>query len=78
MEKEVSEQEENQNRLLNGILDEIDKWQRRPMSEHLKDRCCSVEKERGFQEGLRLSGAIVRARLIKEEEEEEESEGGDE
>jgi hypothetical protein len=60
---------EEQNQLLQSIIDEIDIWQRRPQPG--RDRCCEVERERGFQEGLRLSGAIVRARLIKIEEDQE-------
>ena len=60
---------EEQNHLLQSIIDEIDIWQRRPQPG--QDRCCEVERERGFQEGLRLSGAIVRARLIKIEEDQE-------
>jgi hypothetical protein len=58
---------QDQNATLQAIIDEIDVWQRRLKS--AADRCCDAERERGFQEGLRLSGAIVRARLIKIEEE---------
>lgn len=61
---------EEQNQLLQSIIDEIDVWQRRPMPEQYKDNHCEFCRERGFQEGLRLSGAIVRGRLIKIEEEE--------
>ena len=61
---------EEQNQLLQSIIDEIDIWQRRPMPEQYKDNHCELCRERGFQEGLRLGGAIVRARLIKIEEEE--------
>lgn len=60
---------EEQNQLLQSIIDEIDIWQRRPAQ--IQDRCCELTRERGFQEGLRLSGAIVRARLIKLEEDDE-------
>jgi hypothetical protein len=60
---------EEQNQLLQSIIDEIDIWQRRPQPG--QDRCCEVERERGFQEGLRLGGAIVRGRLIKIEEDQE-------
>ena len=60
---------EEQNQLLQSIIDEIDIWQRRPTPEAYKDLCCAMERERGFKEGLRLSGAIVRARLIKIKEE---------
>ena len=65
---------EEQNQLLQSIIDEIDIWQRRPMPQQYKDKCCEVTRERGFQEGLRLSGAIVRGRLIKIEEEQEDDE----
>jgi hypothetical protein len=61
---------EDQNATLQAIIDEIEVWQRRPMRSKFSDKCCEITRERGFQEGLRLSGAIVRARLIKIEEEE--------
>ena len=61
---------EDQNATLNAIIDEIEVWQRRrPIKGEFKDKCCEITRERGFQEGLRLSGAIVRGRLIKIEEE---------
>jgi hypothetical protein len=63
---------DDQNATLNAILDQMDVWQRRPMPEQYKDSCCEVQRERGFQEGLRLSGAIVRGFLIKLEEVDEE------
>jgi hypothetical protein len=65
---------EEQNRTLQAIIDEIDVWQRRPTPESYKDLCCAIERERGFKEGLRLSGAIVRGRLIKIEEEQADDE----
>ncbi len=55
---------------LDGIIEEIMKWQNR--KKQLDGRCCSLEREKGFQEGLRLGGAIVRARYIQVEEEEAE------
>ena len=55
---------------LDGIVEEILKWQNR--KKQLDDKCCSFEREKGFQEGLRLGGAIVRARYIQVEEEETE------
>ena len=58
---------DDQNATLNAILDQIEVWQRRPAQ--IRDRCCEMEREGGFQEGLRLSGAIVRGFLIKLEEE---------
>jgi hypothetical protein len=55
---------------LDGIIEEILKWQNRKKVTEASD-CCFREREKGFQEGLRLSGAIVRARYIQVEEEEE-------
>jgi hypothetical protein len=54
-------------KVLDEIVEEILKWQNR--KKQLDDRCCSVERERGFQEGLRLGGAIVRGHYFQEEEE---------
>jgi len=65
---------DDQNATLNAILDQIDVWQRRPMPEHSKDNYGQVQRERGFQEGLRLGGAIVRGFLIKIEEEQADDE----
>jgi hypothetical protein len=62
---------DDQNATLNAILDQIDVWQRRPMPEQYKDSCCEVQRERGFQEGLRLSGAIVRGFVISDDIKEE-------
>ena len=56
---------------LDGIIEEILKWQNRKKITEASD-CCFREREKGFQEGLRLSGAIVRARYIQVEEEETE------
>jgi hypothetical protein len=60
---------QDQNTTLQAIIDGIDVWQRRPMPEQSKDNYGEVQRERGFQEGLRLSGAIVRGFLIEIEEE---------
>lgn len=65
---------DDQNATLNAILDQIDVWQRRPMQEQNKDNYAEVQRERGFQEGLRLGGAIVRGFLINLEEEQEDDE----
>jgi hypothetical protein len=62
---------DDRNATLNAILDQIDVWQRRPMQEQNKDNYAEVQRERGFQEGLRLGGAIVRGFLIKIEEDQE-------
>ena len=56
---------------LDGIIEEILKWQNRKKITEASD-CCFREREKGFQEGLRLSGASVRARYIQVEEEETE------
>lgn len=55
---------------LDGIIEEILKWQNRKKVTEASD-CCFREREKGFQEGLRLSGAIVRARYIQDPEEED-------
>ena len=55
---------------LDGIIEEILKWQNRKKITEASD-CCFREREKGFQEGLRLSGAIVRARYIQDPEEED-------
>jgi hypothetical protein len=65
---------DDQNATLYAILDQIDVWQRRPMQEQNNDNYAEVQRERGFQEGLRLGGAIVRGFLIKLEEEQEDDE----
>ena len=55
---------------LDGIIEEILKWQNRKKVTEASD-CCFREREKGFQEGLRLGRAIVHARYIQVEEEEE-------
>jgi len=65
---------EDQNATLNAILEQIEVWQRRPMREISKDNHGEVQRDHGFKEGLRLSGAIVRSFLIKIEEEQEDDE----
>lgn len=71
MSKQVLEITENDlatNAVLETIIEEISKWQ----SSKAVHRTGDYQK--GFLEGLRLAGAIVRGELaeIKEEEEEEE------
>jgi predicted transcriptional regulator len=56
-------------KVLDEIVEEILKWQNRKKQN--VDRCCSMERERGFQEGLRLSGAIVRGHYFQEEADDE-------
>ena len=65
----MTDQEKAIEKVLDGIVEDILKWQNRKAQ--IDDRCCSVERERGFKEGLRLGGAIVRARYIQEEADEE-------
>ena len=52
-------------KVLDEIVADILKWQNR--KKQLDDKCCSLEHEHGFQEGLRLSGAIVRGHYIQVE-----------
>jgi hypothetical protein len=66
----MTEQEKAINEVLNSIVETIAKWQNKKIAQR-SDTCCAVERDRGFKEGLRLSGALVRARLIEEETEEE-------
>lgn len=65
----MTEQEKAIEKELDGIIEEIMKWQNR--KKQLDGRCCEEQREKGFQEGLRLSGAIVRARYIQDPEEED-------
>ena len=65
---------EDQNATLNAILEQIEVWQRRPMPEQSKDNYGEVQRERGFQEGLRLGAAIVRGFVTKIEEEQADDE----
>lgn len=65
----MTDQEKAINEALNAIIEEIEKWKNR--KKKFEDLCCVYERESGFQEGLRLSGAIVRARLISDWPEEE-------
>ena len=58
------------NEALTSIIDEIAKWQKK--KEPMQDDVLRMARDRGFKEGLRLSGAIVRARYIQVEEEEAE------
>jgi hypothetical protein len=66
----MTEQEKAINEVLNSIVETIAKWQNKKIAQR-SDTCCAVERDCGFKEGLRLSGALVRARLIEEETEEE-------
>jgi hypothetical protein len=65
----MTDQDKATEKVLDEIVEEILKWQNR--KKQLDDRCCSVERERVFQEGLRLGGAIVRGHYIQEEDEDE-------
>jgi len=66
----MTEQDKAIEEVLDGIVAEILKWQNRKKITEASD-CCFREREKGFQEGLRLSGAIVRARYIQDPEEED-------
>jgi hypothetical protein len=65
----MTEEEKAVEKVLDEIVANILKWQNRKIE--LDGRCCSKEREKGFQEGLRLGGALVRAHYIQVEEEEE-------
>lgn len=67
----MTDQDKAINEVLDGIIEEIQKWQNR--KKHISGMRYE-ERERGFQEGLRLGGAIVRARYIQEPEEETDNE----
>jgi hypothetical protein len=67
----MTDEEKAIEKVLDGIVEEILKWQNRKKATEAPD-CCFKERERGFQEGLRLGGAIVRARYIQVEEEDTE------
>lgn len=62
----MTDEEKAIEKVLDGIVEEILKWQNR---KNQTDDRSLMEREKGFQEGLRLSGAIVRARYIQVEEE---------
>lgn len=66
----MTKEEKAINEVLDGIIETIAKWQNKKIAQR-SDTCCAVERDRGFKEGLRLSGALVRARLIEEETDDE-------
>jgi hypothetical protein len=66
----MTEEEKAVEKVLDEIVANILKWQNRKIE--LDGRCCSKEREKGFQEGLRLGGAFVRAHYIQVEEEDTE------
>lgn len=61
----MTDQEKAINDVLEGIEIEILTLMKR--EKQLDGRCCSEQEEKGFQEGLRLCRASVRARYIEEE-----------
>ena len=69
----MTDEEKAINRALNAIIETIAKWQNKKMPQR-DATCCDKARDRGFKEGLRLSGALVRARLISDDIEEEETE----
>ena len=66
----MTEEDKAVEKVLDEIVANILKWQNRKIE--LDGRCCPKEREKGFQEGLRLGGALVRAHYIQVEEEETE------
>jgi len=64
----MTDQDKAINEVLDDIIEEIQKWQNR--KKHISGMRYE-EREHGFQEGLRLGGAIVRARYIQDPEEED-------
>jgi hypothetical protein len=68
--EEMTEEDKAVEKVLDEIVANILKWQNRKIE--LDGRCCPKEREKGFQEGLRLGGALVRAHYIQVEEEETE------
>ena len=67
----MTEEDKAVEKVLDAIVADILKWQNRKKATEAPD-CCFKEREKGFQEGLRLSGAIVRAHYIQVEEEDTE------
>jgi hypothetical protein len=65
----MTEEEKAIEKVLDEIVANILKWQNRKIE--LDGRCCPKEREKGFQEGLRLGGALVRAQYIQQEEDTE-------
>jgi hypothetical protein len=66
----MTEEDKAVEKVLDAIVADILKWQNRKNPQ--KDpTCCFKEREKGFQEGLRLSGAIVRAQYIQQEADDE-------
>ena len=62
----MTDQEKAIEEVLDGIVEEILKWQNRKKITEASD-CCFREREKGFQEGLQFSRASLRARYIEEE-----------
>jgi hypothetical protein len=66
----MTDQEKAINEVLEGIEIEILKFINRTIMTEASD-CCFREREKGFQEGLRLCRATLRARYIEEEADDE-------
>lgn len=66
----MTEEDKAVEKVLDAIVADILKWQNRKKATEAPD-CCFKEREKGFQEGLRLSGAIVRAQYIQQEADDE-------
>jgi hypothetical protein len=63
----MTDQEKAINEVLEGIEIEILKLMHREIVTEASD-CCFREREKGFQEGLQLSRASLRARYVEWEE----------
>ena len=66
----MTDQEKAINEVLEGIEIEILKLMNRAIKTEASD-CCFKEREKGFQEGLQICRASLRARYIEEEADDE-------
>jgi len=66
----MTDQEKAINGVLEGIEIEILKLMNRAIKTEASD-CCFREREKGFQEGLQICRASLRARYIEEEADDE-------
>jgi hypothetical protein len=66
----MTDQEKAINEVLEGIEIEILKMLNRKIVTEASD-CCFREREKGFQEGLQLCRASLRARYVEEEADDE-------
>ena len=66
----MTDQEKAINEVLEGIEIEILKLMNRAIKTEASD-CCFREREKGFQEGMQICRASLRARYIEEEADDE-------